>query len=142
MANEITPENHGDCESQQEDAQIRDALSGLKDLKIPPDLRASNQRNIEDALVETRGGRPRQGASWWHKRLSVPFPVAAGFMLVLGLSLILGLLQRQTVNLSVPEDTKSVKSMMSSEVRPHYYEASVYVAGMGFIEKERGYRFF
>ena len=53
MANKLTPENQGNFEAKEDDSMIKAALSSLKDIKIPPNLRASNQRSIR-ALQKRR----------------------------------------------------------------------------------------
>ncbi len=89
MANKLTPENQGNFEAKEEDSMIKATLSSLKDIKIPPNLRASNQRSIDEALAETCDSSRNKGIFWWHKRISIPLPIAAGFLLVFCLQLIL-----------------------------------------------------
>ena len=147
MTNKLTPENQGNFEAKEEDSMIKAALSSLKDIKIPPDLRASNQRSIDEALAETSDSSRSKGIFWWHKRISIPLPIAAGFLLVFCLQLIL-----QSYNLTTysqtPKTTRVSDTMQNSiglsekSSESYYSEHGVYVAGIGFIEKSKSYDYF
>ena len=80
---------------------------------------------------------------WWYRRLSVPVPVAAGLVLFL---VLLGILQLWQLShhrtLGKPEVVAMPGPAATHVSRPQHYEAALYVTGMGFVQSERGYRFF
>jgi len=147
MSNKLTPENQGNFEAKEEDSMIKAALSSLKDIKIPSDLRASNQRSIDEAIAETCDSSRSKGIFWWHKRISIPLPIAAGFLLVFCLQLIL-----QSYNLTtysktskttrVSDTTQSSIGLSEKPSESYYSEHGLYVTGMGFIEKSKSYDYF
>jgi hypothetical protein len=128
----------------EDEALIREFAESSKGLKMPEGLRDSNRRYIRDASssVYTEKGKT---SGWLRKRVPVPFPVAAGFLLIFCLQLIL-----QFVNLTTssqtPKETVSNKTdligLLEEPLQLHYSERNIYVAGMGFVEKRKDYAHF
>ncbi len=125
------------------DGLIRDALAPLKGVGMHACARTSAERRIQAALAGDAVGRSDLGRTWWRRRVSVPIPVAAGFVLFLGL---LGILQLRQLSQPHTMDKREVVSgpgLVVTEVsRPQYYEEALYVTGMGLVNSERGYRLF
>ena len=126
------------------EALIREFAKSSKELKTPEGLRASNRRYIRDAIYSAKADR-RKTSGWLRKRISVPFPVAAGFLVVFCLQLTL-----QFINLTtyfktskpiVSDKTDSI-GLLEKPLQLHYSERNVYVAGMGFVEKSKNYAYF
>ena len=123
------------------EALIREFEKSSKELKAPKGLRDSNRRYIRDAVYSVNAER-RETPGWLRKRISVPFPVAAGFLVVFCLQLIL-----QFINLTTDfkrsehtvTDKTDSKGLLEKPLQPHYSEQNVYVAGMGFVEKWKNY---
>ena len=126
------------------EALIREFAESSKELKTPEGLRGSNRRYIKDALYSVNAERKRT-PGWLRKRISVPFPVAAGFLVIFCLQLTL-----QFINLTtyfktskpiVSDKTDSI-GLLEKPLQLHYSEQNVYVAGMGFVEKLKDYAYF
>lgn len=121
---------------------IRGSLAPLKGVGMPPGVRAATQKRIGRALAAKNSPSSHLWIACWRWRISVPFPVAAGFLIA---SLLLGALQlehasrRHTV--ARPPGTRGLKPPIARQERPRYYEEALYVRGMGCVSRERGYRF-
>jgi len=135
-------EREGGSEEGRDDL-IRDALAPLKDVGMPPSARASAERRIHASLAGDVTCRSGLGWTWWRRRVSVPFPVAAGLVLFL---VLLGTLQLWQLNhdhaVSKPEVAVQPGPAATAVSRPQYYEEALYVTGVGVVSGERGYRFF
>lgn len=123
------------------EALIRQFTESSKELKTPEGLRDSNRRYIKDALYSVNAERKRT-PGWLKKRISVPFPVAAGFLVIFCLQLTLQFINLttyfKTSKPTVSDKTDSI-GLLEKPLQPHYSERSVYVAGMGFVEKLKNY---
>ena len=121
---------------------IRDFAESSRRLKIPEGLRDSNRRGIESALHFANAEKRTPG--WLRKRISVPFPVAAGFLLVFCLQLALQCFNLTTY-LKAPSKAISNKTDSTGQVEEplqlHYSERTTYVAGMGFAQKLKNYTY-
>jgi len=121
---------------------IREFAESSKGLNSPAGLRESNRRRIEDALRS--GSREERRQNWLRRRISVPLPVAAGFLLVFCLQLSLQCF-KLTAYFKTPKETVSDKTrstgLVEEPLQLHYSEQSVYVAGMGFAEKLKNYAY-
>ena len=140
MADERRNEHDGGSNGRSDDL-IREALAPLKDVGMLPGVRASTERRIHVSLA---GNVTGQRGLWgmWYRRLSVPVPVAAGFVLFLAL---LGTLQlRQLSHYGAGKSEVAVQPGPAATAvsRPQYYEEALYVTGVGVVNGERGYRFF
>jgi len=117
----------------------------LKNLKIPEGLRESNRRYIKDALHSTAYEK-RATTSWWRRRVPIPLPIAAGFLLLICLQIALqftNLKSYFTVSQTAISDKRQGSIGLSDKtVEPYYSEHGVYVAGIGFIEKSKSYDYF
>jgi len=126
------------------EALIREFAKSSKELKTPEGLRASNRRYIRDAIYSAKADR-RKTSGWLRKRISVPFPVAAGFLVVFCLQLTLQFINLttyfKTSKPTVSDKTDSI-GLLEKPLQPHYSEQNVYVAGMGFVEKSKNYAYF
>ena len=126
------------------EALIREFSESSKDIKTPEGLRALNRRCIRDALYSARADR-RKTSGWLRKRISVPFPVAACFLLIFCLQLTLQF-SNLTTYFKTTKQTVSGKTdstgLVEEPLQLHYSERNVYVAGMGFVEKSRNYAYF
>jgi hypothetical protein len=124
------------------EALIREFAELSKGLEAPEGLRDSNRRRIEEALHSADAQARTPG--WLGKRISVPFPVAACFLLIFCLQLTL-----QCFNLrayfktpkSVVSNRKDSTGLVEEPLQLHYSEQTVYVAGTGFVEKLRNYAY-
>jgi hypothetical protein len=109
---------------------------------MPPGVRASTERRIHASLagdvIDCRGF----WGTWWRRRLSVPVPVAAGFVLFLALLGTLQLPQLSHYAAGKPEVAVQPGPAATGVSRPQYYEEALYVTGVGVVNGERGYRFF
>lgn len=129
-------------DEKREEALIREFAESSKGLKTPAGLRDSNRRRIEDALstASAEGRMP----GWLRKRISLPLPVAAGFLLVFCLQLTLQCFNLRTY-LRTPREIASNKTdstgLVEKPLQLHYSEQTVYVAGMGFAEKLKNYAY-
>jgi hypothetical protein len=125
------------------DGLIRDALTPLRSVGMPSGVRASTERRIHASLAGDVTCRDGLWKTWWRYRVSVPVPVAAGLVLFLAL---LGILQLWQLShhhtLGEPEVVATPGPAATRVSRPQHYEAALYVTGMGFVQSERGYRFF
>lgn len=121
---------------------IREFAELSKELKSPEGLRDSNRRRIADALHSTNAQGRTSG--WLRKRISVPFPVAAGFLLIFCLQLTLACFNL-TTHFRTPKEAVSNKTnstgLVEEPLQLHYSEHNVYVAGMGFVEKLKNYAY-
>lgn len=124
---------------------FQDFAESLKNLKIPEGLRESNRRYIEKAL-HSKAYENRASKNWWKKRVSIPLPIAAGFLLLICLQLALqftNLKSYFTVSQTAISDKRQSSIGLSDKtVEPYYSEHGVYVAGIGFIEKSKTYDYF
>ena len=121
---------------------IRDFAESSKSIKIPDGLRDSNRRRIENALHSANGKERTPG--WLRKRISVPFPVAAGFLLVFCLQLALQCFNLTTYFRTPSEAISDKTDSTGLEEEPlqlHYSEQTTYVAGMGFAQKLKNYAY-
>jgi hypothetical protein len=126
------------------EALIREFTESSKKLKTPEGLRDSNRRCIHDAVYSANAER-RKTPGWLRKRISVPFPAAAGFLVIFGLLLTLQFVNLKTYfKTSKPVIPDQIGSIGLSEqpLQLHYSERDVYVAGMGFVEKSKNYTYF
>lgn len=124
---------------------LQDFAESLKKLKIPEGLRESNRRYIKDALHST-GHENRATPSWWKRRVSIPLPIAAGFLLLICLQIALQFTnlksyfkESQTV---ISDKTQNSIGLSEKPSESYYSEHGVYVAGIGFIEKSKSYDYF
>ena len=129
-------------DEKRDEALIREFAESTKGLKAPEGLRASNRRRIENALRSANaGGRT---TDWLRRRISVPLPAAAGFLLIFCLQLTLQLSDLRTY-LRTPEETASTETdsigLVEEPLQLHYSEQTVYVAGMGFVERSKNYAY-
>jgi hypothetical protein len=128
---------------QRDEALIREFAESLRELKTPEGLRDSNRRYIEHAL-HSAGAAPSKTPGWFTRRIAVPFPVAAGFLVVFCLQLVLqffNLADRHKPSEPVLSDTTKSVGPSEESVRPHYSERNVYVAGTGFVENVKQYAY-
>ncbi len=125
------------------EALIRKFEKSSKELKTPEGLRDSNRKYIRDALCSARAEK-RKASGWLRKRISVPFPVAAGFLVIFCLQFILQFINLTTYfKTSRPTISDKIDSigLLEKPLQPHYSEQNVYVAGMGFVEKSKNYSY-
>ena len=110
---------------------------------MPPGVRGCAEGRIHASLAGDVTHRGGLWGMWWYRRLSVPVPVAAGFVLFL---VLLGTLQLGQLShhrtLDKPEVVAMPRPAAATVSRPQYYEAALYVTGIGLVNSERGYRFF
>lgn len=111
-------------------------------LEAPAGLRESNRRRIEDVL-HSAGAKART-RGWLRKSISVPFPVAAGFLLIFCLQLAFQCFNLRTY-FKTPENAAPHRTdstgLVEKPLQLHYSEQSIYVAGMGFAEKLKNYAY-
>ncbi len=126
------------------EALIREFAESSKELTTPEGLRDSNRRYINDAVCSANAER-RKTPVWLRKRISVPFPVAAGFLVIFCLQLTLQFINLttyfKTSKPTVSDKTDST-GLVEEPLQLHYSERNVYVAGMGFVEKWKNYTYF
>jgi len=124
------------------EALIREFAESAKELKAPEELRDSNRRRIEDALHSAYAEERIPG--WLRKRISVPFPIAAGFLLIFCLQLTLQCfnlaIHFRTPKEAIANNTDST-GLVEEPLQLHYSERNVYVAGMGFVENLKNYAY-
>jgi len=142
MSDRRLNEHEGGPDERHDDL-IRDALAPLKEIGMPAGARASAERRIHASLAGDVACRDSIRTPWWRRRVSVPFPVAAGIVLFL---VLLGTLQLWQLGhgstLSQREVAFQPGPVTALASQPQYYEETLYVPGMGVINGERGYRFF
>lgn len=146
MKKEFKPDKEEGTELR-EDTAIKKALAPLKILKIPLELRETNEQSIHNALIQkTKSLR----ISWWQRRIAVPFPAVAGFVAIFSVLLLLQISQigwhpkgNQQIEHGPLVNDKSTHTgaTQTREDRAYHYESAIYVAGMGFIERECGHIF-
>jgi len=143
MSDRRLNEHKGGSDERHDDL-IRDALAPLKSVGMPPGTRSSTERRIRTSLADDvawRGGV--RIPWWWRRRVSVPFPVAAGIVLFL---VLLGTLQLWQLSHDDMASQREVAFRPGPATAPasgpQYYEETLYVTGMGVVNNERGYRFF
>lgn len=128
-------------DEEKNEALIREFAESSKQLKLPGGLRDSNRRYIGNALFSVNAEK-RKISDWLRKRISVPFPVAAGFLLIFCLQITFGSFNLTTY-FRTSEPTVSDKTdstgLVEEPLQLHYSERNVYVAGMGFVEKWKNY---
>ncbi len=131
-------------DKEEDEALIREFAESSKELKTPKGLRDSNRKYINDAVYSANAER-RKTPGWLRKRISVPFPVAAGFLVVFCLQLTLQFINLttyfKTSKQTVSDKTDST-GLVEEPLQLHYSERNVYVAGMGFVEKWKNYAYF
>ncbi len=115
-------------------------VDSLKKVEIPEGLRESNRKYIKDALYST-GQKDRTTISWWKRRISIPVPIAAGFLLLICLQVALQFTnfnKNTNKDISVVSDkTQNSIGLSEKPSEVHYSEQGVYVTGMGFIENSK-----
>lgn len=118
--------------------EISDALNRLE---VPKELRLLNRRCIEHAFETAANGKK----AWYQRRVSVPLPAAAGFLLFLGLQILLSslyLADRLRGEAAVIADggihTQST-GLLNNTDEPVIVEQGTYIAGIGFVEKSKRY---
>ena len=144
------PANNQEPGDQREDSLIEESLSSLKALEIPSGLRDSNRQRIEQVLAEVSKAEVGLRYPWWRRRVVIPLPVAAGFIIAFGLLITGQIAQVNWGDKTTPvryDKTEVIRK--SSPERPaqnqdklYYHEAGIYVAGIGLVEKEYGHNFF
>ena len=122
------------------DSLIRDFAESLQKANISEGLRESNRKYIKDALHSTEH-KDRATMSWWKRRISIPAPIAAGFLLLICLQFALQFtnfngITRKVVSV-VSDKTQNSIGLSEKPSEIHYSEQGVYVTGMGFIEKSK-----
>lgn len=123
------PNNH----ENHEEKLIQKFSESLNKLEVPDKLRESNRNSIRNAMgsVETK-------AVWYRKKLSVPMPIAAGFLLVLSFQLLLFGFQISKINIDDIDQAQSNSAdQLEPSEDPYYSEQGVYIAGIGFVEKSQ-----
>lgn len=91
--------------------------------------------------IEFDDTKNRLRTSWWKRRVSIPVPIVAGFMLIVGLQIFLQLSQiKKSFDASQPQQHSA--DLLNPTVEPFYSEHGVYVAGIGFVEKSKTYDYF
>ncbi len=121
---------------------IKEFAELSKGLKTPDGLRDSNRRHIEDALHSANAEGRTSG--WLRKRISVPFPVAAGFLLIFCLQLGLQCFNLRAyfkIPKSIVSNRTDSTGLVETPLQLHYSEQTVYVAGTGFVEKLKSYAY-
>lgn len=113
----------------------------LRRLDLPDSLRQKNRRRIEAAL---EAGPTEKTTPWRRRRLSVPVPVAAGFLLLFGLELLLsGLYVKGRLGGDPPAVAAKTPTQSTGRVdrtdEPEIVEQGTYIAGIGFTEKTKLY---
>ena len=130
-------------DKEENEALIREFAESSKELKTPEGLRGSNREYIRDALCSVNAEK-RKISGWLRKRISVPFPVAAGFLLIFCLQLTLGSFNLTTyfrTSARTVSDKTDSTGLVEKPLQLHYSERNVYVAGMGFVEKLKNYAY-
>jgi len=129
------------------DSQIENALEPLKSLNLPNSLRNSNQKAIQEALADKNSARDTLPGSWWYRRISVSYPMAAGFIIAFLLSIILQFISVtsdtndvQSVNKQSESIVQSLKADSSDET--YYYETTIYMCSLGILGQEQGYQYY
>ena len=87
-------------------------IDSLKNVEIPGGLRESNRKYIKDALHST-GNENRATSIWRKRRISVPVPIAAGFMLLICLQVAL---QFTDFNKNTNKDISVVSSKTQNSI--------------------------
>lgn len=116
---------------------IREFAESSKELKTPEGLRDSNRRYINDVLCSVNAEK-RKTPGWLRKRISVPFPVAAGFLLIFCLQITLSFINLTAyfkTSKPIVSDKKESIGLLEKPLQNHYSEQNIYVAGIGFVEK-------
>ena len=122
------------------DSLIRDFAKSLQKAKIPEGLRESNRKYIKNAL-HSKGNENRATSIWWKRRVSIPVPIAAGFLLMICLQFALQFTNFNGItkkDVSVVFDkTQNSIGLSEKPSENHYSEQGIYVTGMGFLEKSK-----
>jgi hypothetical protein len=122
-----------------EEAIIEQFGQQARDVDVPPQLRQSNTTRIRGAL-ERATSSGKQRATWWHRRISVPLPVAAAILLVVLLQLAFGLIGSPVDGSSSTGNENDTPTGPSATIeRPQYTESCVYIARIGVVESNRTY---
>ena len=128
----------------QDEELIHEFSEASRKIKIPDNLRDSNRKFIKEALNSTSIEK-RETLSWFRKGIIIPYPVAAVFLLIFFLQLALGFVNLTGYFTTFEQQTVvSTNSGNNSDknIQPYYYENNVYVAGIGYVEKNINYTYF
>jgi len=110
----------------------------LKQIESPASLRAANRAAITQALAQARC-RPTWPLSWWQHRVSVPLPIVAAVLAVIGLQVIFQVYALRKPHQSpvpIAREAPSALTAGGREEEPsriRYQQKSVYIAGLGTI---------
>lgn len=123
----------------EDEAIIEQFGQQAKDVDLPPHLRQSNTTRIQGALEQALSRRNRR-ATWWHRRVSVPLPVAAAILMVVLIQLAFLLAESRGHSQVEQVNESAVPTGPSATIeRPQYAESCVYIARIGVVESNRTY---
>ena len=132
--------------SDQLNQDIKAFSEPLKQLEPPADLRQHNRAAIVRALEQHETG-PIARLYWWKRRISVPLPIAAAILLVIGLQVLFQIrsaMQSQHQPVSTAQETTQANEFITEKEASfeiQYQQRTVYVAGLGTIHRAEIYHF-
>ena len=131
--------------SDHHDQDINAFSEPLKQIEIPTNLRQYNRAAIVRALEQHETGTIAR--SYWKRRVSVPLPIAAAILLVIGLQVLIqirSVVQSQRQPISTAQETTQANEFITEKEESfeiQYQQRTVYVAGLGTIHMEEIYHF-
>ena len=132
--------------SDQHDQDIKAFSEPLKQIEPPADLRQNNRAAIARALEQHETG-PIKRLGWWKQRVSIPVPIAAAILLVIGLQVLFqvrSVMQSQHQPVSTAQEITQANEFITEKEESfeiQYQQKAVYVAGLGTIYRAEIYHF-
>lgn len=137
-----------------DDAMFEESLSHLKRIEPPLETRIGNRMAIAGELSSMLTTNRRRRLRWWRRSISVPVPVAASLLVVLGASMLqsvfLGRPEPSPVHMAArdhslghadaPRETMAIAAS-ARDAHPvlEYRISETYVCGIGRLKSESGY---
>ena len=128
------------------DQEFKAFSESLKAIKCPSDLRSSNRTAIVQALKRSEAG-PDTSLPWWQHRVSIPLPVAAAILLIIGLQLLFQIHSFKQAQ-RPPARMAKLKNLQNKQITEHqklfeiqYQQQQVYIPGLGTIHSAEIYHF-
>ena len=138
-----------------DDAMLEESLSHLKHIEPPLETRIGNRMAIAGELSSLLTTNRRRRLHWWRRSISVPLPIAASLLVMLGAltlqSVFLGGRERSPLPMAardhsaghaadVHRETTAV-AMSASDPHPvlEYRVSETYVCGICRLKSESGY---
>ena len=146
--------SHDSFSEPDDEPMLKEMLSHLRSLEPPLETRIANRMAIAAELsASCSDAKPR--LPWWRRSISIPTPVAASLLVLMGIALassVRGRIGPSSIQVAAPAqfvkssgDVRDKKAEVTATHTPHptvasnYYVAETYLCGIGRVSSESYY---